>query len=106
MKNSLNITLSVIAAIVVLIGCFRLPIGYYTFLRIVVFGVAIVNVYHAWKRDSVPCMVANCIVSVWFNPIIPIYLHNKTAWIVIDLIVAAWFVIQAVLIHESIQEKE
>ena len=103
MKRDLLITINVVAAIVSLVGCLYLPIGYYTFLRIVVFGVAILDAYYGWKKEKIVLMVSNGLVAVWFNPVIPIFLHNKTAWIIIDMAVAIWFGIQAILQLKSLK---
>ena len=33
------------------------------------------------------------IIGILFNPIIPVYLHSKILWTVIDIITAVWFII-------------
>lgn len=83
--------LTSIAAVLLIIGCFALPIGYYTFLRLAVFAAAIVVVI-ADHEDGVN--ISNILfaaVAIFFNPIFPVYLHSKMAWTIIDAIVALLF---------------
>ena len=95
--KSISQTISIIAAILLIIGCFRLPIGYYTFLRIVVCIVAVMLLFYP-KSDSITYRhIINSLVAILFNPVIPIYLHSKTAWVVIDAAVAVWFIVQTLL---------
>ena len=37
--------------------------------------------------------VTTGIVGILFNPIIPVYLHGKMLWTVIDIIASVWFII-------------
>ena len=105
-KNGLLfIAMSFVAAVVLIIGCFFLPIGYYTFLRIVVFIVAVINLYVAYKRDFFYAMVINGVSAVLFNPIIPVYLHNKTFWMIIDIELSIWFILQGIWIIRSKRNK-
>ena len=106
MKTNLLVTINVVAVFLSLMGCLHFPIGYYTFLRIVVFGVAIVDVFYGWKKESIIPMVSNGLVAILFNPIIPIYLHNKTIWMIIDMAVAIWFGIQAIIQLKSLQSEK
>lgn len=90
-----------IAAILLIVGCFRLPIGYYTFLRIVVCIAAVILLFHP-KGGSVTWRhIVNGIVAILFNPILPIYLHSKTTWVVIDIAVAVWFLFQTIVIFKK-----
>lgn len=95
--KSISQTISIIAAILLIIGCFRLPIGYYTFLRIVVCIVAVMLLFYPKSESITYRHIVNGLVAIMFNPIIPIYLHSKTAWVVIDAAVAVWFIVQTLL---------
>lgn len=107
-KNwNLLIPLSFIAAIVLTIGCINLPIGYYTFLRIVVCGVAVMLIIDVAKSNVNYKVIINGLIAILFNPFIPIYLHNKTAWIIIDIIAAVWFAIQGIwLVKNSNKQRQ
>ena len=90
------LSLPLISAILLVVGCFHLPIGYYTFLRIVVCFVSLILLFY-FKNNSINYRhIINGLVAILFNPIIPIYLHSKTTWLVIDVIVAMWFVVEFV----------
>lgn len=106
MKNRLFIILSFVAAGVLAIGCFHLPIGYYTFLRIVVFAVAIVELFVAYKSDCVYGTIINGVLAALFNPFIPVYLHNKTVWIILDFVSAIWFLVQGIKLFKSYQKEK
>jgi len=83
--------LTFIAAVLLIIGCFALPIGYYTFLRLAVFVAAIVVVI-ADHEDGVN--ISNILfaaIAILFNPIFQVYLHSKVAWTIIDAVVALLF---------------
>lgn len=95
--KSISQTISIIAAILLIIGCFRLPIGYYTFLRIVVCIVAVILLFYPKSESITYRHIINSLVAILFNPIIPIYLHSKTAWVVIDATAAVWFIVQTLL---------
>lgn len=93
MKNTIKpITIiSTLTAILLVVGCFRLPIGYYTFLRIVVFVSSVIwTVSHIEKGLSFD-MIVTALLCILFNPILPIYLHSKLAWVIIDALAAGWF---------------
>ena len=77
-----------INAIVVMIAIFPLPIGYYTFTRIVVFiSMTLLIYYYKTKNKSVSNnIIIYALIGILFNPIIPIYLHNSFIWSVIDFI--------------------
>ena len=93
MNNRVKLTaiISLLTAILLAVGCFHLPIGYYTFLRIVVFVASIVLIVMHRERGLSVAVIVTALLGILFNPIIPVYLHSKTAWIVIDALAAAWF---------------
>lgn len=79
-----------IAAVLLAIGCFKLPIGYYTFLRIVVCITAILAIIANKDSGFDWCNIIFALIAIFFNPIIPIHLHSKLAWTIIDAICAVW----------------
>lgn len=97
--------LSVLAAFFLILGCFHLPIGYYTFLRIVVCIVAVTLLFYPKSESVTYRHIVNGLVAILFNPIIPIYLHSKTAWVVIDAVTAGWFIVQTILIYKNNETK-
>ena len=106
-KNTIKpiTTISILTAILLVVGCFRLPIGYYTFLRIVVFVAAGFLLFKLITDGNNQQAIIMGLVAILFNPIIPIYLHSKTAWIVIDALTAVWFVSQPLIRYFKEQRK-
>lgn len=68
-----------------------LPIGYYTFLRIVVTIGALSVIVNEYDGELSPWIITFGLIAILFNPLIPIYLHDKEVWAAIDLIVAGIF---------------
>lgn len=73
----------------------ELPMGYFTFLRIVTTIGAIILAVRAYqhKNEFNFWSVVFALVAVLFNPIIPVYLHDKSAWMPIDAIAGLLFLI-------------
>jgi len=78
-----------------LLALLRLPIGYYTFLRIVVTIGAVTVVVSEFKSKINFWVITFGIIAVLFNPLIPIYLGNRVVWAPIDIIVAGLFLIKS-----------
>jgi hypothetical protein len=87
--------LLIIAAGALVLGAFNLPIGYYTFLRILVCATCINILITDYKGEIGPTQIIFGIMAIFFNPLIPIYLHDKAIWKVIDLVAAVVFVVKA-----------
>jgi hypothetical protein len=68
------------------------PGWYYGLLRAVVCGAALVGVAATGRLGGSFWPVAFGALAALFNPIAPIYLHSRDAWIVIDLIASALFI--------------
>jgi hypothetical protein len=81
----------IICAAVAIIGCFEMPIGYYTFLRIVLTVGAVLIILKEIQKDVNLLGIAFIIVAVLFNPIVPIYLYQKSFWMPIDLVTGILF---------------
>ena len=77
-----------------------MPMGYYTFLRIVISIGAIVVITTDYEEGKNAWVIVFGIIAVLFNPIIPIYLHDKELWVMIDIIVAIIFGVKGLKIEE------
>ena len=84
----------IICAALLLLGIFNLPIGYYTFLRIVVTIGAIIVVVIEYRDGINIWVLAFGLIAILFNPLIPIYFNNKDIWMVIDFVTAAVFIVE------------
>lgn len=73
-----------------------MPSGYYVFMRIVVCLASAVVAYGSYKReDSMNgSVILFGVMAILFNPIIPVYLHDREIWNPIDIIGAIVFVIK------------
>ncbi len=84
------IWLFLIPIVLLLIGLVDLPIGYYTIVRIAVCLISALSCYWSFKSDEKVgiATVVFGLLAILFNPIIPVYLQNKAAWTVIDVVAA------------------
>ena len=87
-------------AVLLLLAIADMPIGYYTFLRISVTIGAILVITSEYEDGLNAWIVVFGIIVVLFNPIIPIYLHAKELWVILDIIVAIIFGVKGLRIQE------
>lgn len=80
-------------AIVLILAVLPLPYGFYIFLRLAVFLVAVYLGYTQWKRDdSFSIWVITLgTIALLYNPILPIHL-TREIWIVFNLLTAGIFI--------------
>lgn len=84
--------ISIICASLLFIAIFKLPIEYYTILRIVVFIGALL-VLNSFIDKSVSWIIVFGLIAILFNPIIPLYLYVKDYWIPIDIVSGVLFLL-------------
>jgi hypothetical protein len=82
----------IICALLLFIAVFELPIGYYTLLRIAVLIGSLIVIITEVENGINFWVITFGIVAIVYNPFIPVYLNNKSAWIPIDIICAILFV--------------
>lgn len=75
------------------IGIFRLPIEYYTFLRILVSLGALLVLYNTLSSRQHYVSIIFLVILILFNPVFPIYLYRKSIWIPIDTITGTLFLL-------------
>ncbi len=95
-----------IPAALLFIGIADLPIGYYTFLRIVVFISSCLIALGSYAQDDEINfgVILFAVIALLFNPICPIYLRDKEVWSVIDAITGVIYV--GTGIYAVIQDKK
>ena len=72
--------------IVLIIGLFPLPIGYYTLTRLVVCGCAVYYAYSFYqKKENTLTWIFGFLV-ILYNPIVPVYLYEKAIWVFVNII--------------------
>lgn len=69
----------------------NLPIGFYTFLRIVVTIGAVLIVSKEYEKGINLEVILFGITAILFNPLIPVYLIDKSIWIPIDIMTGGLF---------------
>ncbi len=87
------------------IGIFKLPIEYYTFLRILVSAGALLVLYHTVTSRQPYFSIVFLAILILFNPVFPIYLYRKGIWIPIDTITGILFLLIN-FIEKKMPEKE
>lgn len=95
------IWLFLIPAISLFVGLADLPIGYYTFMRIIVFIASCILVHINYKeRNTVDLwVVLFALIAILFNPIFPIYLHDKDLWAILDIICAVIYIVNGAIYY-------
>ena len=94
-------TLLLICAGLLFIGLIDLPIGYYTLLRIVVTIGSVAVLVKEFENGLNFWVFTFGLIAILFNPLIPVYLNNKLAWMSIDIICAIIFVIKSFVIKQK-----
>lgn len=84
--------LLVICGALLLTGMADLPIGYYTLIRFTTTIGASWVVYSEFSDNPGPSVILFGLIAILFNPIIPIHLHSKETWQVIDGVVGIIFI--------------
>ena len=82
----------------IILGIALLPItgGFYTLVRIAITIGAVIEAFQNSSNGINIWSIMFGIVAILFNPIIPVYLHDKGAWMMIDIIAMILFIIQIV----------
>lgn len=94
-------TLLFLCALLLFVALMKMPIGYYTFLRIIV-TIGAVSIIVAENGNGINFWVIIFgIIAALFNPIIPVYLNSKSAWMPIDLICGILFLIKTITVKNT-----
>ena len=88
-------TLLLICSGLLLLALVDLPLGYYTLLRIVVTIGAVAIVITEYVNGINFWVIVFGLIAIVFNPLIPVYLGDKNAWMPSDLITAILFGIKS-----------
>ena len=88
MKNQ---KLWLIPVITLAIGIFLMPYGYYNFLRVVIFLCSLFLAYKLYKLKDYGFAAFFCFFVILYNPFFPVYLYEKSLWMIINLITALAF---------------
>lgn len=94
-------SLLLICAGLLFIALINMPIGYYTFLRIMVTIGSVAVVVTEFENRLNFWVITFGLIAIVFNPLIPIYLNDKSAWMPIDIIVGIIFVIKSFTLKQK-----
>lgn len=97
-------TLLLICAGLLFVALINLPIGYYTFLRIAITVGSIAVIASEYEKGIKLWAITFGLIAIIFNPIIPIYLYDKSTWMPIDIICGIIFVAKALTINTTKNE--
>lgn len=93
-----------LCAICCFVAVFRLPIEYYTILRILISMGALLVLYNAVRFKQYYFSLIFLFILILFNPVFPIYLYRKSIWIPMDIITGILFLLIAFV--EKPEEKK
>lgn len=82
----------------IILGIALLPIsgGFYTLVRIIVtIGAVAATIQNSSYGINIWSIIYGG-MAILFNPLVPVYLHDKGAWVMIDIIAIILFIIQIV----------
>tara|TARA_B100001123_G_C14528869_1_gene717390 strand:+ start:122 stop:430 length:309 start_codon:yes stop_codon:yes gene_type:complete len=77
--------------VVLLIGILPMPIGYYTLSRVVVCGCSAYFAYNFYKKKNISKIWIFGFFTFLYNPILPVYLYEKSIWMVVNIITIVVF---------------
>jgi hypothetical protein len=85
-------------AVCIILGIALLSIsgGFYTLVRIIVtIGAVAATIQNSSNGINIWSIIYGG-MAILFNPLVPVYLHDKGAWVMIDIIAIILFIIQIV----------
>ena len=83
-----------------------LPIGYYTFLRFIITIGALLAIFLIYQHKNKAPIFIFFVITILFNPIVPIYLYKKGIWIPLDILTGCAFLYLAFLNNILIPAEE
>ena len=83
--------LYLLCSILLFVALAPLPYGYYTLLRIVVTIGAVMGIVLEKDKGNSLWLIAFGIIAVLFNPLIPVFLNDKSIWMPIDFVAGVVF---------------
>ena len=76
----------IVPMVVLGIGLLPMSYGFYTFLRLAVFGCGWFIAYRRYKEDQTNTAVIFGLITLAYNPLIPVFL-SRPIWLPVDLLV-------------------
>jgi len=104
LNNKHKIIIYIIMAVLLLLCLLDMPYGFYQlvrFLALVSFGLL---AYDAHLSDNSFHFIVNLALAVLFQPLLKIS-FGRDFWNIIDIVVAIWLIVQAVLLIKKSMDK-
>lgn len=92
--------LALLAAVFLFLALAPLPYGYYTLLRLVVFGVTAYGAFRAVETGQTAWFLVLAVLALLFNPVLPVPL-GRELWRPIDAIAAIVVLVSGFVIREQ-----
>ena len=92
-----------ISAGLLFLGAVSMPSGYYDLLRWVICAAALFVAFANYINDKSFWGIGFGIIALIFNPIIPLYLYDKFAWMIIDIGAGLMFLVNSKIIEDKIE---
>jgi hypothetical protein len=84
--------IQICAAVLLVLALADWPYGYYQFLRLVVFGAAVLSAWRLWKKGNLFWASALASLALLFNPFLPVH-FRRDEWAWIDTLAALAFLV-------------
>lgn len=83
--------ISFICTFLLLLAIAKMPQSYYIFLRLIVTVSGIIVIARDVKNLQPVWLVLFVIITLLFNPVVPVYFYKKSLWLPIDIVAAIVF---------------
>ena len=90
MNFNLDPKILLAGAFVALISVFPFNDGFYIFTRVVVCLSALYGIFYLNKKEDSSWIIF-ALIAVLYNPIVPVYLHSRPLWVVINVLTSIFF---------------
>ncbi|WP_370519217.1 DUF6804 family protein [Flavobacterium sp. Sd200] len=85
------------STILLLLAIHKMPIGYYTFLRLAITLSCITIITKNIKTLHALWIILFVVTALLFNPLIPVYFYKKSLWLPIDIVCALIFLCYGII---------
>ena len=97
--------IATITSVLLVLGAFDLPYGYYQFLRIITCIASVLGAFYAKRVGNDNWVVGLAILAILFNPFVPIYL-GKSLWKILDVIGGVYIFLSGIQLTAQGQRSE
>lgn len=85
------VLLVIASTVLMLLGLAGMDSAFYTLLRVVVCLTAVVGFVAARRTGAESWVWVFGVIAVVYNPLVPLYLHSRGLWTIINLVTIALF---------------